>query len=187
MPKSARNNKSNKGKEVCRRATTDDHVPHTGESRRGHNEPRGEQLRVVQPLGRRRDVQRFEPHPVCHDWYSDPRHVLTVQVVESEQDNEADNQGRQGKALIPPKNVRSRRVTHANPDTRTNTSTDRGKATPVPMHNPQSWRNLGGPIGSPTSHKPDNAGKHTRVLTDCLLYTSPSPRDRQKSRMPSSA
>ena len=23
--------------------------------------------------------------------------------------------------------------------------------------------------------------------TDCLLYTSPSPRDRQKSRMPSSA
>ena len=25
------------------------------------------------------------------------------------------------------------------------------------------------------------------VNTDCLLYTSPSPRDRQKSRMPSSA
>ena len=25
------------------------------------------------------------------------------------------------------------------------------------------------------------------VLGDCLLYTSPSPRDRQKSRMPSSA
>ena len=25
------------------------------------------------------------------------------------------------------------------------------------------------------------------LLTDCLLYTSPSPRDRQKSRMPSSA
>ena len=25
------------------------------------------------------------------------------------------------------------------------------------------------------------------VATDCLLYTSPSPRDRQKSRMPSSA
>ena len=24
-------------------------------------------------------------------------------------------------------------------------------------------------------------------VTDCLLYTSPSPRDRQKSRMPSSA
>ena len=25
------------------------------------------------------------------------------------------------------------------------------------------------------------------ILLDCLLYTSPSPRDRQKSRMPSSA
>ena len=25
------------------------------------------------------------------------------------------------------------------------------------------------------------------LLTTCLLYTSPSPRDRQKSRMPSSA
>ena len=25
------------------------------------------------------------------------------------------------------------------------------------------------------------------VFSDCLLYTSPSPRDRQKSRMPSSA
>ena len=28
-------------------------------------------------------------------------------------------------------------------------------------------------------------GKHSNI--DCLLYTSPSPRDRQKSRMPSSA
>ena len=27
----------------------------------------------------------------------------------------------------------------------------------------------------------------TSQLTPCLLYTSPSPRDRQKSRMPSSA
>ena len=27
----------------------------------------------------------------------------------------------------------------------------------------------------------------TRLDRDCLLYTSPSPRDRQKSRMPSSA
>ena len=27
----------------------------------------------------------------------------------------------------------------------------------------------------------------TRIQKDCLLYTSPSPRDRQKSRMPSSA
>ena len=29
--------------------------------------------------------------------------------------------------------------------------------------------------------------KHDGVFTICLLYTSPSPRDRQKSRMPSSA
>ena len=31
------------------------------------------------------------------------------------------------------------------------------------------------------------ATKLNRVCRDCLLYTSPSPRDRQKSRMPSSA
>ena len=29
--------------------------------------------------------------------------------------------------------------------------------------------------------------KQTASFQDCLLYTSPSPRDRQKSRMPSSA
>ena len=29
--------------------------------------------------------------------------------------------------------------------------------------------------------------KHSAYLVACLLYTSPSPRDRQKSRMPSSA
>ena len=29
--------------------------------------------------------------------------------------------------------------------------------------------------------------KETDLQQDCLLYTSPSPRDRQKSRMPSSA
>ena len=31
------------------------------------------------------------------------------------------------------------------------------------------------------------AGGATTLLPTCLLYTSPSPRDRQKSRMPSSA
>src|SRR5674476_102427 len=30
-------------------------------------------------------------------------------------------------------------------------------------------------------------GSHKRMFRFCLLYTSPSPRDRQKSRMPSSA
>ena len=39
---------------------------------------------------------------------------------------------------------------------------------------------------------PDNSGAETTestwdLLSNCLLYTSPSPRDRQKSRMPSSA
>ena len=31
------------------------------------------------------------------------------------------------------------------------------------------------------------ADKNKRFVSNCLLYTSPSPRDRQKSRMPSSA
>ena len=30
-------------------------------------------------------------------------------------------------------------------------------------------------------------GQSSGVFTDCLLYTSPSPRDRTRSRMPSSA
>ena len=32
-----------------------------------------------------------------------------------------------------------------------------------------------------------NSWRNSNGLKDCLLYTSPSPRDRQKSRMPSSA
>ena len=32
-----------------------------------------------------------------------------------------------------------------------------------------------------------NFGFDSKTNGDCLLYTSPSPRDRQKSRMPSSA
>ena len=31
------------------------------------------------------------------------------------------------------------------------------------------------------------AGKRHRLISHCLLYTSPSPRDRSLSRMPSSA
>ena len=33
----------------------------------------------------------------------------------------------------------------------------------------------------------DNIPNYIYINNDCLLYTSPSPRDRQKSRMPSSA
>ena len=32
-----------------------------------------------------------------------------------------------------------------------------------------------------------DSGAYSFLLESCLLYTSPSPRDRQKSRMPSSA
>ena len=34
---------------------------------------------------------------------------------------------------------------------------------------------------------PEFAGNYSASLTSCLLYTSPSPRDRTRSRMPSSA
>ena len=42
------------------------------------------------------------------------------------------------------------------------------------------------------AQKADSASKKkpadpAKLLENCLLYTSPSPRDRQKSRMPSSA
>ena len=48
------------------------------------------------------------------------------------------------------------------------------------------------PIDAPIEPPVDHGGIVTSFLTDpenkfCLLYTSPSPRDRQKSRMPSSA
>ena len=38
-----------------------------------------------------------------------------------------------------------------------------------------------------TSHNPRSTVGTVTEIYDCLLYTSPSPRDRQKSRMPSSA
>ena len=44
----------------------------------------------------------------------------------------------------------------------------------------------GGQMGSQIAALAAMAGYKTN-LYDCLLYTSPSPRDRQKSRMPSSA
>ena len=49
------------------------------------------------------------------------------------------------------------------------------------------WRESGSEIvsiHSITIREYDMEGEH---YFDCLLYTSPSPRDRQKSRMPSSA
>ena len=158
---------------MCRRTTVNDNVSYTGEGRGGHHEPRGEQLRVVQPLGGCLDGQRFELAPIHDGRHSDPRHVLTVQVVESEPNNQTHNQRRQGKALTAAKDMRSRRVVlNGNPNhnvrTSTSTSTYCGKTAPVPVHKLQSWRNPGGPIGSPAGHKAtgyavaksDHAGKH---------------------------
>ena len=45
---------------------------------------------------------------------------------------------------------------------------------------------LGAALGS-TGDVDSSGGTGSDQLTGCLLYTSPSPRDRQKSRMPSSA
>ena len=43
-------------------------------------------------------------------------------------------------------------------------------------------------IVKPSESGPKEIGVFANVLVEgCLLYTSPSPRDRQKSRMPSSA
>ena len=52
------------------------------------------------------------------------------------------------------------------------------------------WAGLGVPISPFDVHKADYhiAGSDAAgIVWACLLYTSPSPRDRQKSRMPSSA
>ena len=40
---------------------------------------------------------------------------------------------------------------------------------------------------SESRYRHNNADNNYNSPYDCLLYTSPSPRDRQKSRMPSSA
>ena len=45
----------------------------------------------------------------------------------------------------------------------------------------------GDPTNGITVHEIDWDDARVKSITPCLLYTSPSPRDRQKSRMPSSA
>ena len=49
--------------------------------------------------------------------------------------------------------------------------------------NPQSMHTFGEKVKSAI----EDAREKVAKLINCLLYTSPSPRDRQKSRMPSSA
>ena len=46
---------------------------------------------------------------------------------------------------------------------------------------------LGGYVSYLSKKALDAEPEMKKNFTDCLLYTSPSPRDRQKSRMPSSA
>ena len=108
MPKSNRYNK-HKDKVVCRRVTTGSNVPYTGESRRGNNEPRGEQLRLVQSVGRCWDSPRFKPAPLHNDRHRNPWNVPTVQNLESEQDGEADAKRGQGKAPPHRETVRQKR------------------------------------------------------------------------------
>ena len=42
-------------------------------------------------------------------------------------------------------------------------------------------------LGTRAGEERDDGAKEGEGTVPCLLYTSPSPRDRQKSRMPSSA
>ena len=51
----------------------------------------------------------------------------------------------------------------------------------------QSGTSAGDPPGASTTPPPHARDQYDKGLKTCLLYTSPSPRDRQKSRMPSSA
>ena len=46
---------------------------------------------------------------------------------------------------------------------------------------------LAGRVGFSEGTDIDRYNKVRPIVNSCLLYTSPSPRDRQKSRMPSSA
>ena len=52
---------------------------------------------------------------------------------------------------------------------------------------PEQFKNLGPSIDMMQAILEDRKRKILATYETCLLYTSPSPRDRQKSRMPSSA
>ena len=54
----------------------------------------------------------------------------------------------------------------------------------APFDTQADFDNSGLLVGNPQA---EVTGIHLALDVTCLLYTSPSPRDRQKSRMPSSA
>ena len=54
------------------------------------------------------------------------------------------------------------------------------------IHPMQEWDEVVGKVNKLNRFVKKN-NDFIRMFTACLLYTSPSPRDRQKSRMPSSA
>ena len=56
----------------------------------------------------------------------------------------------------------------------------------VPEHDPTRGPNVVTTLGALNPHDPDRLAR-AAVPWICLLYTSPSPRDRTRSRMPSSA
>ena len=75
---------------------------------------------------------------------------------------------------------------------------------PAKKYTPEWWKKIDSYIGGKADFLSDSnlntsvkhcmpyidaltGGYIQELSTDCLLYTSPSPRDRQKSRMPSSA
>ena len=56
-----------------------------------------------------------------------------------------------------------------------------------PKSVPEEWSNFFKEIGSEIADKGPSWAKENNRVIGCLLYTSPSPRDRSSSRMPSSA
>ena len=75
---------------------------------------------------------------VRHDWNRDPRHLLIVQVMESEPDNEANCERRRGETLTHTETVRQRG--NSNARSSSPPGTNRGKATSMPVHNSQPRR-----------------------------------------------
>ena len=150
MTKGERNNR-NKGKEVCRRLrTTDkDNVTYSGEGRRSDDEPHGEQLWFVQSLGRCWDSPRFKSASLYHDRPCNPRHVPTIQNLESEQDKKDAKRG-QKQTIAHTETTRTKE--NACACSGSSACADHGKTTSLPGFS-KPRRNPGGPIRTLASYK----------------------------------